>query len=248
MSINSVKQLFSSTFYLTPGECNAEQEMPLWLLTNRIIEVATLHANSWGVGYKTLKKYNHAWVLSRVTIEMKHYPKVGEHYTLTTWIESYNRHFSERNVEITNEAGEILGYARTIWSVINLETRESCDLSKLQFGEDNIADKECPIEKQSRIRSFEHVRESKYTFQYTDIDFNRHVNTIRYICVILNNWSLDFYDKNYIKRFEITFAKETYIGTEVTIGIDDREKECLAELVSDGTSLCKAKIIFQERE
>lgn len=241
-------KVFTREYYLTPGECNSEEEMPIWLLANRIIEVATLHANSWGIGYKRLKLDNQAWVLSRIAIEMKEYPKVGENYTLSTWIESFNRHFSERNVEIRNESGDIIGYARTIWVVINTSTRESCDISALEFIKDNATDRPCPIDKQSRIKTVEHRREGRYRFMYTDIDFNRHVNTIRYICSLLNQWDLSFFDNHTIRRFEISFMKETYANTEVVIGIDDTNPlDCTAEIVDGATPLCKARVVFEER-
>lgn len=85
---------YQQSFYLSAGECNPQCEMPLTLLVSRVIEVATNHANSWGVGYARLIEDNQGWVLSRVTVEMKRYPRVDEWYTLTTWIEDYNRHFS----------------------------------------------------------------------------------------------------------------------------------------------------------
>ena len=42
-------KIFTKTFFAAPGECNAERELPVWHLADRIIETATLHANSWGV-------------------------------------------------------------------------------------------------------------------------------------------------------------------------------------------------------
>lgn len=241
-------KVFQRTYYLTPGECNSEQEMPMWLLVNRLIEVATLHANAWGVGYKRLCQDNQAWVLSRVVVEMKEYPKVGDDYTITTWIESYNRHFSERNFEISDENGNILGYARTMWAIINSETRSVCDLSALAYMEENVLDRPCPIEKFGRVANIEHKREAVRTFRYSDIDFNRHVNTIKYICAILDNWPVEFYQNNMLHRFEIAFNKEVYINTEVTIGIDDSTNECLAEIVSDAGVHCRAKLIFDNRK
>ena len=98
-------KIYSKSWLLTPGECNCEKEMPVWLMTERIIDVATEHANSWGVGYARLILDNQAWVLSRVAIEMKRWPKVNETYTLSTWVEDYNRHFSERNIEVTDTDG-----------------------------------------------------------------------------------------------------------------------------------------------
>lgn len=126
-------KIYSKSWLLTPGECNCEKEMPVWLMTERIIDVATEHANSWGVGYARLILDNQAWVLSRVAIEMKRWPKVNETYTLSTWVEDYNRHFSERNIEVTDTDGNVIGHARTVWVVIDLTTRQSCDISSLDY-------------------------------------------------------------------------------------------------------------------
>ena len=69
---------FRQEFFLTAAECNPEKEMPLSLVMTRIIEMATFHANAWGVGYAKMIESNQGWVLSRVTVEMTHYPKVNE--------------------------------------------------------------------------------------------------------------------------------------------------------------------------
>ena len=240
--------LFSRTYYLTPGECSAEQEMPFALLVNRLIEVATLHADSWGVGYRRLSRDNQAWVLSRMAVEMTAFPRVGANYTVRTWIESYNRHFSERNFEIVDDEGATLGYARTIWSVIDSTTRQSCDIAALGFIKRNIADRHCPIASPERVRNVEHRRTAEYTFLYTDIDFNRHVNTVRYICALLNAWQLDWYEHHRISRFDIAFVKEAYFGQKATIAVDDADPLCCpAEIVVDSEPVCKAKIIFKQR-
>lgn len=247
MVLTESKQLYSCRHMLTAGECNAQREMQLQLLASRIIEIATFHANYWGVGYAKLLEHNQAWVLSRMAIEMTRFPKVGEHYTLTTWVENYNRHFSERHIEIKDDNGNVLGYARTIWAVIDITTRSSCDITAFEFMRDNILAKECPIERQSRFKTVNHLRESSYTFRSSDIDFNRHVNTLRYIGVLLNQWNVDFYDKHRIHRFEISFSKECRENEEVTIGIDDSTDECLLEIVHDNVAVCKAKFIFENR-
>ncbi len=245
----SKNNFFTREYYMSPAECNGEQEMPLWLLANRMIEVATLHANSWNVGYKRLRKENQAWVLSRLTIEMERYPKVGENYSLVTWIESYNRHFSERNFEVLDENGKVVGYGRSIWSVINSTTRESCDISNLYNNMiDYVAEKDCPIAKQSKMRPITFQRQANHVFRYSDIDFNRHVNALKYICLILNQWTLDFFDKKAIERFEIAFVKECYAEDEVTVGVEDHEDFSSAEIQCNGETLCRSKLTFKERK
>ena len=74
---------YSHRYFLAPGECTPEGEMPITLLLTRIIEVATEHADMWGVGYSTLVTSNESWVLTRVTIEMTKMPPVNKKYVFT---------------------------------------------------------------------------------------------------------------------------------------------------------------------
>ena len=129
---------YIADYFLTAGECTPEGTIPVTLLANRIIETATFHANILGVGYENLITNGMAWVLSRMSIEMRNWPKVNRKYSLRTWVESYNRHFSERNFEITDENGGLLGYARTVWMTINLTTRQSGQLDGMEKKAESV--------------------------------------------------------------------------------------------------------------
>jgi len=249
MGLSQDKKEYKQSFYLSAGECNPQAEMPLTLLMNRIIEVATNHANAWGVGYARLIEDGQGWVLSRVTVEMKRYPRVDEFYTLTTWIEDYNRHFSQRNMEISDNNGNVIGYTRTIWVVINLNTRESVDISKLSYISENVSGKECPIEPQSRLRPFEPTRTENYRFRYTDIDFNGHVNTVRYLEHLVNTFPMQWHAQNFIERMEIAFVKESYYDTDAIINIDDSNPmNVRLDIDADDVTRVRSRFIFQVRQ
>ena len=242
------KKVFYMDYYLAAGECNPQGEMPLTLLMTRIIEVATFHANSWGAGYARLIQDNQVWVLSRVTIEVDRYPKVNENYRLTTWIEDYNRHFSQRNMRLDDADGNPLGYVRTIWMVIDMNTRASVDISQLSYMSDKITDLPCPIEPISRLRSIEVGHVVDYTFSYTDCDFNRHVNTVRYLSHLMDMFDMDCYDHFFIRRMEISFIKETHYGeTAMFIINDDDPIDSRLSITIDGNDHVRARFRWQER-
>ena len=242
------KKQFSHTYYLAAGECNPQGEMPLTLLMARIIEVATWHANSWGAGYARLIQDNQVWVLSRVTIEVTAMPHVNENYTLTTWIEDYNRHFSQRNMRLDDAQGKPLGYVRTIWMVIDMGTRASVDISQLGYISDKVSDLPCPIEPISRLRPIEKGHSVDYTFGYMDCDFNRHVNTVRYLAHLMNLFDMDCYDNNFIRRMEIAFIKETRYGENAQFVIDDNDpNDSRMSVTIDGTDHVRARFQWQKR-
>ena len=248
MSSNVNKKQFRMDYYLAAGECNPQGEMPLTLLMTRIIEVATFHANSWGVGYARLIQDNHVWVLSRVTIEMKAYPRVNENYSLTTWIEDYNRYFSQRNMRIDDANGNPLGYVRTIWMVIDLNTRASVDISQLSYIRDNVSDTPCPIEPMSRLHPIEEGHSVEYTFGYMDCDFKRHVNTVRYLSHLMNLFDMDCYDNFFIQRMEISFIKETHYSETCEFVIDDSDPmDSHMSITVDGDDHVRARFRWKER-
>lgn len=242
---NQVIKEYIHEYFLTASECNAKQQMPFTMLAQRVIEVATEHANILGVGYDEMIKDNLAWVLSRLSIEMTRMPKVNEKYRLITWIENYNRHFSERNMEVQAENGEVLGYIRTIWVAIDMNTRTPGDLSKLESLAVTVSDRPCPIAKQGRMRPLaECSQRCSYKFRYSDIDFNMHVNSVKYIELLLNQWSLDFHKTHDISRFEIAYLHEAHFGDDVKVNILQTENVADAEIMGENGAICRSRILF----
>ena len=240
---------FSRTYFLTAAECNAQGEMPLQRIVERVIEISTLHANAWGVGYAKLIESNEGWVLSRVTVEMTRYPRINDTYTVTTWIEGYNRFFSQRNVAITDAEGNVVGEARTIWMAINFATRQGVDISQLSYINKNVSDRRSGIAPQSRLRPVgEGTREVDYQFKYVDCDFNRHVNTVRYIELLMNQFTLEHYDSHMLKRLEIAFVKETHYADVATVVIDDSNPlDCRMSIKVAGECHSNARLVFIPR-
>lgn len=137
------ENLHTEQYYLSAGECGPESQMPVPLIASRMIEAATHHANAIGVGYDDLIANGQAWVLSRLTIEMQRYPAINENYFVTTWVEGVNRHFSERNFEIADHSGTVIGYGRSVWVAIDIESRTVADISRFTVLSDIACDRPC---------------------------------------------------------------------------------------------------------
>lgn len=245
---NTMNAIYEERFFLRPGESNAQAEMPLTLLAARIIEVATNHANSLHIGYSDIKLKNMGWVLVRLTIEMNRYPQVNEHYKLKTWIQNFNHMFSERNFEFSDDDGIIIGYARTTWMMIDTQTHSNVGLQNISLQSELIAGYDCPINKQTKHLTINDDNPQKYKFKYSDIDFYRHVNTIRYIELLSNCFSMEKYDEYHLARFEITFIRECIYGMEVNIFHDVKENTDCMEINHNGKKLCTSRFIFKKRQ
>lgn len=220
---NSNLRSLSREYFLSAGDVNAEGEMSLPLLTAKIIDISTAHANMLGVGNPAMEDIGCGWVLSRLTIEMERYPRVNEAFTLTTWVEVWNRHFSMRDYRIEDTDGNALGYARSVWMVMDTLSHENKGLSHLKLDPETLAPEiPCPIERQSKHKSLgAEFAKRKYRFRYCDIDFYRHVNTVRYVELLLNGYSVKEMDAKTVRRLELSFLHEGHFDSEVEIRQSD---------------------------
>lgn len=219
--------LMTKTWLLTAGETDATSLMPITLVANRSIQLATEHANALGIGYSQLAEHNIGWVLARLSIQMVRYPQINESYTMSTWIEGINRYFSDRCYEMTDMQGRPLAYIRSVWVAIDMDSRAMADLSQIDKGKLPVYKRLSPVAKSHTpmIAPGAPTTRSYYTFKYCDIDLNRHVNTIRYLDLVLNLYSLDFFDHNKISRLDVAFEHECYYGERVALLTGDSRGE-----------------------
>lgn len=239
---------YAHEYQLVASHCNAQQELSLPLLIRQLIDVAVEHANRLHVGYSDLLKINALWVLSRVTLKIRRMPRIEERYTLITWVETFQRIFSHRNFLMVDADGNELAWARTLWVGIDKDTRRPADLSALTEGRDFTSGRECPFAEPPKLREFTEVTDFEhYRFVASDIDFNRHVNTARYIELIVNQWSMEFYDRHYVADFDVAFKGEAHYGDKVAIRIAREGSGARLQLDGEDKCYCLANITFGER-
>ncbi len=222
-----MEQIYRREFYLAAGDATPEQSMPVGEVFDRCIEVATDHANALGVGYDDLKRHGQSWVLSRVAIEMNRYPRVNETYSVETWVDSFNRAFSERYFRIYDSAGQEIGNARSTWVAIDVEKRTLADISRFDSLKDSlVVSRQCLVKPCGRHRVLvgEDLEFSHHTFAYSDLDSNRHVNTVRYVELLMDRWPLEFHDTHRVERIEVSFMKECRYGETAELALRKAEE------------------------
>lgn len=230
----------------------------LGVLGNHLLNSAGFHATERGFGMATLNESNYTWVLSRLAIEMEDMPREYEPFVVETWIENVYRLFTDRNFAITGPEGKVYGYARSIWAMINMDTRKPADLLTLHGGTivDYIEqDKPCPISKPGRIKVSRQDSCRTLEVRYSDIDINGHVNSIKYIEHILDLFPKEWYARKSVRRFEVAYVAESYSGDclsfyqeqsgEEEYDIEVRKNAGNAH--PEGEVVCRAKIIFRNK-
>ena len=224
------------------------------VLGNHLLNAAGNHSQRRGWGIGALNETSHTWVLSRLSIEMMRMPEQYERCSIRTWVESVMKLFTNRNFSIHDAQGSPIGYARSVWAMIDMHTRRPCDLLSLYDGdilkyvvseEDNV----CPIEGHGRFRFRDAQFVRSIDTYYSDVDINGHINSIKYIEHILDLFPRESFVRG-IRRFEIAYKNESYMGDILHLyrqdgadGVTDVEVR-----KNEGEVVCQARIIFAPTE
>ena len=243
-------------FLAEPFHCDFRQQLFMGHLGNHMLNAADFHSTDRGFGMKYLMTIKRSWVLSRLAIEMVEMPQMNTRFSVETWVESAMRYFTSRNFAVVGtsprggQEGVVYGYGRSIWAMIDTETRQPTDIYSIDDGAINnwiVADKECPIDKGGRVKmsdAAELVR--TIDTQYNDVDINGHINSVKYIEHVLDLWPLDWYRAHAVKRFEIAYVAEAHAGDQLSFykeSVADNEY-CIRIVRTDGTECCRSKVLF----
>ena len=212
-------------FVAEPFHVDFMGKLTMGVLGNHLLNCAGFHAAERGFGIAEINENQYTWVLSRLAIELEDMPRQYEDFSIQTWVENVYRLFTDRNFELKNKDGKTIGYARSVWAMISMQSRKPADLLTLHGGNisEYICDKECPISKPGRIKVTQEVPAVEYQTKYSDIDINGHVNSIKYIEHILDLFPMETFKDKQIKRFEMVYVAESYYGDTLLFYKEEKE-------------------------
>jgi medium-chain acyl-[acyl-carrier-protein] hydrolase len=118
-------------FVAEPFHVDFTGHLTMSVLGNHLLNCAGFHAADRGFGIASLNENHYTWVLSRLAIELEELPFQYESFSVQTWVENVYRLFTDRNFSILNKDGKTIGYARSVWAMISMETRKPADLLTL---------------------------------------------------------------------------------------------------------------------
>lgn len=209
-----------------PFHSDFRHELQYGHLGNYLLNAADFHSTDREFGMRYLNTINKTWVLSRLCIEMMEMPRQYSHFFVETWVENALRFFTQRNFRVEDaESGRALGYGRSVWALIDTETRQPNDILSIRDGEIVgwvETEKECPIDKPGRVKM---TAEAQFVrtidTNYCDVDVNGHINSVKYIEHILDIMPMEWHESHHIKRFDIAYVAETYCGDKLNFYRED---------------------------
>lgn len=221
-------------------EVDGEKKLRLFNLENYLLEVAGTVADELGFGIAALHPRGLTWILTRLSVEMYKLPTHCEKVRFETWIESNAHMLSTRNFRIYS-GDKLIGQCKSVWAVLDLAKREIVNIfDDPMFA--NCVDGEVIDMPRIRMTTIpEPTGIVPHKVVYSDIDYNGHCNSCRYLQAMTDAYLPAYYGKKV--RLDINYQKEAMLGEELqTLYLVTEEGVQYQQKNSHGETSCSAKI------
>jgi acyl-ACP thioesterase len=194
------------------GDIDHSDRLTLASVFDFFQEAAISHADNLGVGRDSLEKTGQVWILSRMSVQVDRRPAYGETITIRTWPRGGEKLFALREYDIRDASGRPLAGGSSAWLIIDIEKRrplrpqavmEALPLNEdraLPSGAVGLAELKSP-EKSAERRA-----------AYSDLDYNGHVNNVRYVQWIQDALEPALFEKAECLRLDINYLNEVLPG------------------------------------
>ncbi|MDR2479864.1 MAG: acyl-ACP thioesterase [Treponema sp.] len=179
-------------------------------------EAAISHAENLGVGRDAMAKTNQVWILSRMSVLVERRPRYGEIITVRSWPRGGEKLFALRDYDIRDANDNAAVRARSGWLIIDIEKRrplrpqQVMDALPLNGGLDALPSGAAALVERTNL-----LKTGECPARYTSVDYNGHVNNVRYIQWIQDSMDMELLEKADKMRMDINYLNEILPG-EVT--------------------------------
>lgn len=243
--------------YIVPyQDVDATRRLRLYTLENYLLNVAGKVADEMGFGIPTLLPMNYTWIITHLNMEMMFLPKHGEEMIIETWIERNAHMLSVRDFRIyqpmSDGTEQLIGCAKSVWAVLDLTSREIVNIFDMPMFEGSVDGEVLNMTRAPRLQPIHldnleddsealHTGEVLHEIQYSDVDYNCHCNSCKYLEWMVNTQQA--YDNQKPFRLDINYVKELYQGDKMyTRFLKTQDAVQYQQVDDNGVTCCSAKI------
>lgn len=221
-------------------EVDGEKKLRLFNLENYLLEVAGRVADELGFGIANLHPRGLTWILTRLSVEMYELPTHCEKVRFETWIESNAHMLSTRDFRIYS-GDKLIGQCKSVWAVLDLEKREIVNIFDDPMFESCVDGEVIEMNRIRMITIPEPTGIVPHKVVYSDIDYNGHCNSCRYLQSMTDAYLPNYYGKKV--RLDINYQKEAMLGEELqTLYLVTEDGVQYQQKNPHGETSCSAKI------
>lgn len=239
-------------FKIQYEEVDETRHLRLYNLEEYLLNVAGQAADMLGFGTFDLLPHNLTWILAHMNIEMKYLPIHGEEIRIETWVAENAHMLSRRDYRIYLEKSDrhelgLISYVTSTWALLDLTSRTIANAFDMPMFEGSVDGEKIGMARAERMLPIkEPTGEHTHIVSYSDLDYNGHCNSCKYLQAMLNAKRLDLSavdSGNKCVRIDINYQKEAKEGDAMrTLYIATDDKIQYQQVDADGKTNCSAAV------
>ena len=229
-----------------PSEVDISLRASIVSMIGYILDTAGNDADAKGFGVKALNVENRSWVLSRMALDLYRLPNKYEKIHITTWVNDYGRIVTTRNFTVEDENNRRIFAAVTQWAMIDLVTRQSLDLRYVSEYRQHLHNEPSPVNNPQKIAQINPEQITCHKVVYSDIDFNGHVNSLKYLILMFDLLPIEILLNPKHAHIEVNFLHESQYGDILNVGCEQCNSTWIFEIKNQNNiAVCRASITWE---
>jgi medium-chain acyl-[acyl-carrier-protein] hydrolase len=218
---SGIVDIWQETFPVRFGAIDRSDRLTLDAVFQFFQETAICHAENLGVGREDMARTGQVWILSRMSVLVDRRPNYWETVTVRSWPRGGEKLFAIRNYDIRGKDNKAAVSARSAWIILDMEKRlplrpqSIMDSLPKNEGLDALQPDANGTAALVERGNLQFAAERKAL--YTDVDYNGHVNNVRYIQWIEDTLDPQMLEKANKMRFDINYLNEILGGETAEI-------------------------------
>lgn len=214
-------KLYSQEMVMLTSQCDAVGYVRPGALLTVLQEASGFHSAELGMGRPVLLERGCAWIITRMEVRMRRYPRVEEKVRVETYPTPMHHWFFPRSFRVLDGAGDVLAEANSLWTLLDLQNRKMADPAFVKAKLPDNSDLPPVFGLPATARPLDaEARESVRTPVYTDLDVNGHVNNTRYLDWCCDALGIETLKHQRMMRFAVNYSHE--ILPEASVRLDLR--------------------------
>lgn len=227
-----MSEVFKKTFRIEKSEVDQEGQILLDSLQRRIQNISDEHGYLLGFGFEDMTKLGYFWVVSRLMVEIKRMPSLGDELSIETFLTPPTGAGINRYYQVFDSQGALSVQGVAKWSVVSKESLKLVKMNQLGFMTNLSYPKEAlPFSKDSLKRidfpKLPEVTVKTIIVKQEDLDFNNHVNNTIYVKYIRDLFGIP----SDLGAYQINFISPLYLSDTVKIKAVTLENKIYFEAV-----------------
>ena len=169
------------------SEVGVDGNLTIEALIDYFQDCSTFHSEDVGLGVDYFKEFHMVWMLSSWQICVNRYPRLCERIVIGTAPYEFRGFIGCRNFEMKTAEGEVLAYANSIWSLMDVQKMAPAKPNEKMLQGYALEEK-YPMEYAPRKIAVPEGGRTLETFTVKQhhLDTNNHVNNGQYVRMAMN--------------------------------------------------------------